>query len=121
MKKWEFRKLKATDITLVTNIISAIGIKSIMTGIDISSMEDSNGNVDFMKIGTAIGSNLIGIIFDNYEKCENMLYKLLSDTSNLSYEEVKDLDFDEYLEMLYDFIKKEEFMGFFKRALKSNK
>jgi hypothetical protein len=43
---------------------------------------------------------------------------MLSNTSNLTVNQVKELDFATFAEMVIDFIKKEEFKDFFRVASK---
>lgn len=135
-KKYIFRKLKACDISLMTSLIKKIGInkisrllksddlKSIMSSFknnkDTETTEENEDTEDnsMMLLGITVVTELVQIIIDGYENYENDLYKLLSNTSNLSLEEVQNLDFDEFFEMLFVFFKKEEFMGFLKRVLK---
>ena len=111
-KKYVFRKLKASDIGLMTSLIKKIGINKIskiLKGEDVKSIMGSTKHD---------ATELVQVIVDGYEDYENDLHKLLSNTSNLSLEEVQNLDFDEFFEMLFDFFKKEEFMGFLRRVLK---
>lgn len=128
IKKYVFRKLKASDIGLMTSLIKKIGINKIskvLKGEDVKSImggnkknEGEENNNSMMLLGATIVTELVQIIIDGYENYENDLYKLLSNTSNLNLEEVQNLDFNEFFEMLFDFFKKEEFMGFLKRVLK---
>ncbi len=125
-KKYVFRKLKASDIGLMTSLIKKIGINKIskiLKGEDVKSImnstkHDAEDNNSMMLFGATIVTELVQVIVDGYEDYENDLHKLLSNTSNLSLEEVQNLDFDEFFEMLFDFFKKEEFMGFLRRVLK---
>lgn len=125
-KKYVFRKLKASDIGVMTSLIKKIGINKIskiLKGEDVKSImsntkRDTEDNNSMMLFGATIVTELVQVIVDGYEDYENDLHKLLSNTSNLNLEEVQNLDFDEFFEMLFDFFKKEEFMGFLKRVLK---
>ncbi len=127
-KKYTFRKLKACDIGLMTSLIKKIGInklsnllksddvKSAISGIQ--NNKETEDNSIMMLIGATVITELMQIITEGYENYESELHKLLSNTSDLSLEEVQNLDFDDFFEMLFDFFKKEEFMGFLKRVLK---
>lgn len=126
-KKYTFRKLKACDISLMTSLIKKIGINKLSKVLKsddvksaISSFKSGEEKEDnsMMLLGATIVTELIQIITEGYENYENDLHKLLSNTSNLRLEEVQNLDFDEFFEMLFDFFKKDEFMGFLKRVLR---
>ena len=54
------------------------------------------------------------VLFNNIAKCENEVFQMLSQTSNLSVAQVKKLPFAQFTEMVIDFIKKEEFRDFIK-------
>lgn len=135
-KQYQFRKLKATDIGTMTKLIKKIGIskikdcfKSEEIGTLMSNFQkeeseteekeiETSDNSLIIKAGIEVVTQLVQIVIDSYSDCEPELHKLLSDTSNLSLEEVQDLDFEVFIDMLLDFFRKEEFMGFLKRVLK---
>jgi hypothetical protein len=53
------------------------------------------------------------VIFNNLPKCEKEIYQLLAQVSGMSEDEVKK-DGILFTEMLFDFVKKEEFPAFIK-------
>lgn len=57
------------------------------------------------------------VIFSNLPKCENDIYQLLSQTSNLNVKEIKALSFVDFTKMVLDFVKKDEFKDFTKVVL----
>ena len=120
-KKYEFRKLIASDIGLMTSLIKKIGVNKI-SGIfkndELRKAMSSNDENLMMTVGITVVTELVQLIVEAYNQCENDLHKLLSNTSNLSEEEVKQLEFEEFFDMLFDFFKKDEFMGFLNRVLK---
>lgn len=122
-KKYIFRKLKATDIGLMTSIIKKIGINKVANCFKSEDMkkamtENKEDENLMMTVGMTIVLELVQIVVDSYDNCEADLYKLLSNISNLGVEEVQNLEFDEFFDMLFDFFKKDEFMGFLNRVLK---
>lgn len=126
-KKYTFRKLVATDIGLMTALIKNIGINKIASifqnedfknAIFNNNENKTNDNNTMMTLGVFAVTELIQIILESYDKCENNLHKLLANTSNLSIEEVQGLGFDEFFDILVDFFKKDELMGFLNRVLK---
>lgn len=121
--KYTFRKLRATDIGLMTAIIKKIGINKVAECFKNDevrkaiSNKDNNDNL-FMSVGITIVSELVQIVVGAYSDCEKEIHKLLSDTSDLTLEEVQNLELDEFFDMLFDFFKKEELVGFLKHVLK---
>ena len=114
-KVYTFRTLNSTDTFLMFKIIGKIGINEFAETFDKESVKKL--------VNTAKGAELVGIsvvlemanvIIGNLPKCENEIYQLLSNTSNLSVAQVKALDFATFAEMVIDFIKKEEFKDFIK-------
>jgi hypothetical protein len=78
-----------------------------------SEEEDNNALVS----GGSLVLDMSQIIFEGLGNCEE-IFDMLANTSNLSKEEVEALDIDVLMEMIIDFIRKEEFMGFFKAVSK---
>lgn len=122
-KKYEFRKLIATDIFTMTKIISLIGVNRFANCFKNEEVQklmgDLKENADVeLLVGGGIFLEVAQVILEGLDKCEEYIFKLLSDTSNLSLEEVKTLDGVTFFEMIIDFIKKDEFMDFIKAASK---
>ena len=119
-KPYTFRKLKAGDIPYATNLLKKIGLNKFVNAFKSEAVVDllkGNGeNLDLLA-GGAVFLEIAQIVLEGAGDCEE-LYTLLSVTSNLSVKEVKDLDLDVFFEMVVDFVKKEEFMGFFKAVSK---
>ena len=123
-KPYEFRKLKSTDIFLFTKLIKKIGLSSFgeitMDGdfqkaLGVFTGEQGEGQDNELTAGKMV-FKITDVILDKLDNCENEILTILTKTSNLSREEVENLDLDIFITMIYDFVKKEEFMGFFKRA-----
>ena len=127
-KIYEFRKIGAEDIFTMVKIISAIGINKFakcfkneeMQGLmaDLKDKKEVSRDVISIVGGAGIFMEVAQIVLEGMENCKDSIYKILSDTSNLSLDEVKGLDGVTFLEMIIDFIKKEEFVDFIKVASK---
>jgi hypothetical protein len=126
-KAYEFRRLQSKDIFLMTKIISKIGLSefaalyqkgsakdAISALISKKASEKAKKDDDFISIGIEIAMELAEVVLTNMNKCENEIYQLLSNVSNLSVKEVETLDAVIFLEMIIDFVKKDEFKDFFK-------
>lgn len=147
-KVYTFRKLQSTDMFLMFKILSKIGIDEFTEKfgqeninklvISFFKNKTDNGeqpektdngeqgaNVKGVFVDVAAGvSGVLGIVdtlLCNLSKCENEVFEMLANTSNLDVEQVKTLDFVTFTEMVIDFVKKDEFKGFIKVVLKSFK
>lgn len=125
-KPYTFRKLASTDVFLMFRIISAIGIKEFSALIEKDSIakmistatKGAKGNASddvISSVGLSIVLEAADIIFGNLPKCEKEIYQLLANTSNLTVEEITAPgNAIMCMEMIVDFLKKEEFGDFFK-------
>ena len=126
-KDYEFRRLNATDLFAMMKLIKKIGISSFT---DLISPEAVKALTTGKKGETtddealAVGTMMFGaveLIIDRLADCEDEVFNLLSRTSNLSLKEVKALDMDVFVKMIFDFVKKEESMSFFNAVIASLK
>ena len=122
-KKWKFRKLKAPDLFVMLPILKKIGISNFrrcFSGDIIKGLLGENAGksraekIDIATFGAALEFGQV--LIEGLDTCENEIYNLLEQTSNLSRSEIKDLDLMELPEMIIDFVSKEEFAGFLKVA-----
>ena len=127
-KPYTFRLLGAPDIFLMAKIISQIGIKEFKACFESESIqnlihdmmergkeEGKTDNSNIVSVGVGVAVEIAGVILGNLPKCENDIYQMLAQTSNLSVEEIKAPgNAAMFLEMVIDFIKKEEFRDFIK-------
>ena len=121
VKPYTFRKLSAVDVFPMFKIIGAIGIneftacfekdgiKNMIASFTGESKEDMSSIV-----GISVILEIANVIIGNLPKCEHEIYQILSQTSNLSVKQVRELDMAVFFEMVIDFIKKEEFKDFIK-------
>lgn len=127
---YTFRKLSSQDIFIMFQIISKIGvnefnqcfgnesvkemISSFFSKRDEEAEENEKDKPSIEMIGISLTLEAANIVLSNLPKCESSIYQLLSQTSNLSVEEVRNLGFVTFTEMVIEFVKKEEFKGFIK-------
>lgn len=131
VKPYTFRKLGAPDIFLMAKIISQIGIKEFKACFESDSIKDliqkmaakrkeENGgaaddNENIVSVGVGVAMDIAGVILGNLPRCEKDIYQMLSSVSGMSIEEITAPgNASLFLEMLIDFIKKEEFRDFIK-------
>ena len=122
-KVYTFRKLCAKDVPLMVKILTKIKINRFAELLQrenvvkmLTAKEGESDNNALVSGGTLI-LDVAQIIFEGLGDCEE-IFDMLANTSNLSKEEVEALDIDVLMEMIIDFIRKEEFMGFFKAVSK---
>lgn len=135
-KPYTFRPLQAEDSFLMFKIIKAIGIKEFKAcfengGIqemvaqlmESAPKEDEQGNEQnneqgddsgIVKAGIAVFLDIADVIIGNLPKCENEIFQMLANTSNMSEKAIRKMGFADFFGMIIDFIKKEEFRDFIK-------
>lgn len=117
---------KAPDIFTLANIIGKIGVNKFASILkkdeiqalakDVSKKKSINSEDISMITGIGVFTEIAQIILVGMPVCEEDIYKLLSSTSNLTVEEVKELDGVTFLEMIIDFFKRN--VDFIKAASK---
>lgn len=127
-KPYTFRLLGAPDIFLMSKIIKTIGVKEFKACFESDGIKNMIQNVfmdakkenpdeepDIVTVGMGVALEIADVILGNLYKCEEDIYKMLSNVSNLSVDEIKAPgNAVMFLEMVIDFFKKEEFKDFFK-------
>jgi hypothetical protein len=115
-KKYEFRDLNATDVFPIASLINKIGYKKFKSLIQSDDMKElikgNEGNEE--AIGLSVIMEVVGIILDNISSCQNEIFDILANVSNLNRKQVEKLSPAEFFEMVIDFVQKPEFGDFFK-------
>ena len=117
-KKYELRRLNASDIFMMSKILSSIGIKEFRKCFDsenIGELVKGTKTEDAAaKVGAAVMFDIAGIVLDNLPSCEKYVYAFLANLSGLKADEIAALPMAEFAEMVVDVIKKEDFRDFMK-------
>jgi len=122
-KPYTFRQLKSKDVFLMSKIIGKIGVNEFTACFEKDGIKkmiasftgESAEDVDFTSVvGITVILEIANVILGNLPKCENEIYQMLSSVSGMAVKEVEDLDMTIFMEMIIDFIKKEEFKDFIK-------
>ena len=126
-KPYVFRKLCSEDVFLMFSIISKIGLNDfakcfgngsikemIATVTKKENDETTDGEDNTAVLGVAIILEIANVILGNIGKCKNEIYSMLSNTSNMTVDEIKAMDAAVFIEMVIDFVKKPEFGDFIK-------
>lgn len=124
--KYILQTPKAPDIFTMASIIGKIGVNKFSSLLqkdeiqtlakEVSKKKSISSDDISMITGIGVFTEIAQIILVGMDKCEEDIYKLLSNTSNLTIEEVKELDGVTFLEMIIDFFKRN--MDFIKAASK---
>lgn len=134
-KPYTLRALKGSDVFPMSRIISTIGIdhfKEAFNQDDIKTMvkslnkqegvDDSDDSPVSDDVTTAVGMSVVlsvaQIILAHLSDCEADIYSFLSSLSGMKPENVADLPFETFMEMIIDIIQKPEFKNFIKVASK---
>ena len=125
-QKYILQTPKATDIFTLAKIIGKIGVNKFSSILqkeeiqalakDVSKKKSISSEDISMITGIGVFTEIAQIILVGMPTCEDDMYKLLSDTSNLTIDEVKELDGVTFLKMIIDFFKRN--VDFIKDALK---
>ena len=110
-KPYTFRTLKADDLFLMINLVKKIGIDKI--GKSITDMKGENKDVLAVNVGMAF----FQLLLDSISNAKKEIYELLSSVSNLSYEEVENLDIDVFTDMVNDFVEMKSVKNLFQRVV----
>lgn len=117
-KPYTFRRLSTVDLFPMFKVVSKLGLKQFQEngGIKtiISRIASGSKEINPTELGIDIFLEITFLVIENLPKCENELYALLSQTSDLSVDDIKAQDMSITAEMILDFIRKEEFGDFFK-------
>lgn len=127
-KPYTLRKLNAEDVFIFSSILKQIGFKEFKSVLDtdeIKGLVGSLGNkaedaqaeektISIEKIGITIMLDVAGIIIGNLECAKDSIYKLLSNLSGMTKDEIAALDMEVFVEMIIDVFKQEGFRNFFK-------
>ena len=123
-KPYTFRRLSTHDLFPMLRLLNKMGIQDLRDNENVKrisimlSTTSGKKNIDVNRLGIDVFVEIACIIVENIPKCEVELYALLSQTSNLTIDEIKEQDMSVTFEMIVDFIKKEEFADFFKAVTK---
>ena len=115
-KAYALRKMEAKDIAPMASILSKIGMKEIKACFspdDIQGLASGKSAEDAAAaVGFTVVFDIAGVIFGNYEKCQDDIFKLLASLSGKSKEEIAKLPLDTFFEMIVEVVRKEEFKDF---------
>ena len=113
-KVYELRPLVATDMGIICNIISAIGIKEFRNSFN---LKDFKGK-DAETVGIGVFFDIAGIVISNIPKAEPEIQAFIASLTGMQLSDVKKMPFADYGELIIQVIMKDDFQDFFKRVMK---
>lgn len=114
-KQYEFRELTSKDIFPMFKLLNKIGFKQFKECFNSDEVKKAIGTKEGVEaVGIAVVFDIAGIIVQNIPSCEDEIYKLLENVSNMKQKEIEKMPMAEFFEMIVDFIQKPEFKDFFK-------
>ena len=116
-------KFKATDVFTMATLLSKVGLGKVSdafgrdTVMEILAKNKGKKGDDVAAItGMQIALQIADVVLANIEKCETEIFKLLSNVSGMTIDEIKDLDAEVFAELIVAVIKMPQFKDFFKAA-----
>ena len=113
-KVYELRPLVATDMGIICNIISAIGIKEFRNSF---AVQDFKGK-DLEAVGIGVFFDIAGIVISNIPKAEPEIQAFIASLTGMQLSDVKKMPFADYGELIIQVVMKDDFQDFFKRVMK---
>lgn len=108
----EMRTLKANDLFKMMPIIGKLNIKEDVVNMFQGNMTD--GTEDEQTAGLKIMTTILQTIMTNIGDVKHELNSLLGDLTGKTEQEIEDLDFATYTNLIVNFFKKPELGDFFK-------
>lgn len=119
-KPYSFRELCSKDIFPMFKLINKIGFKEFKNCFQSNAVKEAAAKMKDGKSGgvEAVGMGIVfdiaGIIVEHLPYCDDEIYSMLANVSNLNKKEIEKLPMATFFEMIVDFVKKPEFADFFK-------
>ena len=121
----KLRNLQASDLFGMVRILKGIGLSKIKSAIDFDKIKEARKNMTeensaeiTTQVGTEVILSVIEVIIENLPEVETEIYKFVGGVANMKSADVAKLDASDFVDLLLDIFKKEEFTDFFKRASK---
>ena len=121
----KLRNLQASDLFGMVRILKGIGLSKIKSAIDFDKIKEARKNMTeensaeiTTQVGTEVILSVIEVIIENLPEVETEIYKFVGGVANMKPADVAKLDASDFVDLLLDIFKKEEFTDFFKRVSK---
>lgn len=124
VKPYTLRKLETADVFPMFRLLNKIGFKDLKDNEGLKKAlfmfmgGNIKGKVDVNELGMDIFFEVAAVLFDSIPKAETEFYSLLASVAGVKVDDIKKQSPAVTLEMIVDFVKKEEFADFFSVASK---
>lgn len=110
----EMRKLSATDLFPLLNIMAKIGIKDLIQEFfkqrsETAKKMKENKEVDTELLGMNLLAQITELVFLNIGRARNEINILLASLCGVKKEEIDNLSMSEYMKLVMDFLSQPEF------------
>jgi hypothetical protein len=137
-KKYEFRKLNSRDLFMIIKLLKKIGLDNFSKVLEKGNIKEivdkftdkdtkttttktlkkaKNKETEYYQVGLAIGLEAGQVVIERLNECEDEIFEILSKTSNLEMKDLEEMPIDEFIEMIFDFVKLEDFQKLFQKAV----
>ena len=121
----ELRRLQASDLFSMVRILNKVGFKNVKDAINIdeiknlkSTITEENAKSVTSEIGINVVMSVVGVLLEHLPNIETDLYNFVGSVANMKANAVAKMDIGEFMDLLIEIGKKEEFKDFFNRASK---
>ena len=118
-KRYVLHELQAQHLFLLTRVIAKLDLKSIANifagKVDVEKLE---GEDAVRAVGYDTVFEIVGLVIEKLPDCQNDLFKFLAAISNLNEKQVAALPLNQFVEMVSDVVRKDEFADFFTACAK---
>lgn len=116
-KAYTLRELRASDVFLMSKIISTIGINEFKSVVQLdaikSAMVGKAVTDDVVtSVGITVALDIANVILGNLPKCEKDIYTFLAGLSGIDKKQIESIPMNTFVGMVIDVIQKEEFRDF---------
>ena len=118
-KPYTLRKLETADVFPMLRLLNKIGFKDLKDNEGLKKAlfmfmgGNINGKVDVNALGMDIFFEVAAVLFDSIPKAEAEFYALLASVAGVKVDDIKKQSPAVTMEMIVDFVKKEELVDFF--------
>lgn len=121
-KPYELKELQAQHLFLLTRVIGKLDLKAIASvfasKVDVGNVVDGQDEEAVRAVGYDTVIEIVGMVIEHLPNCQDELFRFLAAVSNLNEKQVAALPLNQFVNMVSDVVRKEEFADFFTACAK---
>lgn len=119
-KPYKIGKLQANHLFLLMRVLNAAGVKDIVASVkDNVTVTGKRGKgVKAEEVGFDVVMQVVDVLMAKLPNCRAEIYAFLEAVSNLTAEQIGELDICTFMDMVVDVVKAPDFKDFFTRVSK---